>query len=158
MELTTLSTMESVKHINNANCPKCEQIFNKYPGFHEGLKSWFKAIQKNNPEAHISCAGRGKADQEQFFKQGSSKAHYGQSAHSWNLALDIFKLSGNGAEWPKDWFSLVIGSAVDKQNSDPLAVFKIEWYGKPGSPFFELPHCQVAGWQNLSMKKLVEPL
>lgn len=147
----------NVKHLNNGDCPKCELIFNKYPGFHEGLKAWFKDIQKNHPEAHISAAGRGKADQEEFFKKGTSNAHYGQSSHNYGLAIDIFKLHDSGAEWPKEWFTAVVRLAVITNNKD--GAFKINWYGEPGSPYYELPHCEVANFKELianGKAKLVE--
>lgn len=145
-----------VKHVNNGSCPKCEEIFNKYPGFHSGLKQWFKEIQTKNPEAHISAAGRGKAEQEEYFQKGTSKAHYGQSSHNFNAAIDIFKLHLTGIEWPKDWFTSVVEKALDTHNNNPESQFKIKWYGKKGSPFFELPHCEIDGWKNITELKLVE--
>lgn len=149
-------------HVNNGNCLKCLEILNRYPGFHEGLKQWFIELQKKNSECHCSAGGRGKKDQELYFKQGSSKAHYGQSAHNANLAIDIFKLSlTNQAEWPKDWFGTVILSAVDSHNHATNKTFEINWYGKKGSAFFELPHCEVKSWKELVAAgtfKLVEPL
>lgn len=143
-----------VKHTNNGDCLKCEEIFNRFPGFHQGLKTWFKQIQKNNPDAHIAAAGRGKVEQEQYLKAGTSKASYGKSAHNWNCAIDIFRMHQNGAEWPKSWFSEVIEKAVDEHNK--TATFKITWYGKPGSKFYELPHCEVSDWKKDTTLKLVE--
>lgn len=145
-----------VKHINDGNCSKCEQIFNRYPGFHQGLKDWFKALQKEVPEAHISAAGRGKSEQEEYFKKGTSKAHYGQSAHNKSAAIDLFKLHQNGAEWPKSWFIGSIKPRLDIHNSS--ADFKIKWYGEPGSSFFELPHFEVADWKTNPRLVLVEPV
>lgn len=154
--------MPKIIHINSGSCPKCELIFNAYPGFHQGLKDWFIALQKKNPESHISCAGRGKKDQELFFKQGNSKAHYGQSSHGFSLAIDIFKLSlTNQAEWPRDWFDTVVLSAVDSHNHATNKTFEINWYGKKGSAFFELPHCEVKNWKELVAAgtfKPVEPI
>lgn len=155
-EEVKLPTTKPVRHTNNGKCEKCEQIFNKYPGFHQGMKEWFIQIQASHPEAHISAAGRGKAEQEEYFKKGTSKAHYGQSSHNKNAALDIFKLHANGAEWPKAWFQTVIKPAIDANNA--AATFKIKWYGEPGSSFYELPHCELDGWKTNSDLKLVEPV
>lgn len=152
-------TNKPIRHLNNGKCPKCEQIFNKYPGFHQGLKDWFQKVQVNNPEAHISGGGRGKLEQEEYFQKKTSKAHYGQSAHNANSACDIFKLHDNGAEWPKLWFAAVIKPAIDSHNA--AATFKIKWYGAPGSAFYELPHIEVENWRELLKNnriQLVEPL
>lgn len=151
-------TSKPAKHTNNGECQKCLQIFEKFPGFHQGLKDWFIEVQKNNSEAHISAGGRGKLEQEEYFKKGSSKAHYEQSSHNFNAAIDIFKLHDTGAEWPKAWFNNVIKLAVDSHNT--TADFKINWYGQPGSSFYELPHCEVSNWKELvkeGVLKLVEP-
>lgn len=156
-EEVKVPAQKPAKHVNDGKCPKCELIFTKYPGFHQGLKDWFLQIQTNHPDAHISAAGRGKLEQEEYFKKKTSKAHYGQSAHNAGLALDIFKLHGMGAEWPNDWFQAVIKPAVDSHNA--VASFKINWYGAPGSEFYELPHCQVQNWKELvknGKAKLVE--
>jgi hypothetical protein len=133
----------AVKHLNNGNCQKCEEIFNRYPGFNIELKEWFKAIQAVNKDAHISQAGRGKEEQELYFKKGSSKAKYGQSSHNYNAAIDLFQLTITGAEWKKPWFEKVVEPAIVASNG------KFKWYGLKGSPFFELPHVEVSNWKEL---------
>jgi len=153
-EALKIPAQKPAKHANDGKCSKCELIFNRYPGFHEGLKAWFVQLQASHPEAHISDAGRGKLAQEEYFKKGTSKAHYGQSSHNFGAGLDIFKLHINGAEWPKDWFNTVVKPAIDAHNA--AADFKIKWYGAPGSAFYELPHCEVADWKTKNLK-LVEP-
>jgi hypothetical protein len=139
-----------IKHINNGNCPKCDQIFDRYAGFDGPLRQWFKRLQKTAPEAHISCAGRGKVDQDAAFHRGQSKAQYGQSSHNYNMALDIFKLHALGAEWPREWFIHKIQPAIEAEKG------ALVWYGMPGSAFFELPHVEVAGWRKRADRKLVE--
>ena len=145
--------MKKITHINNGACPKCQEIVNRWPGFHLDLLEWFKGLQKNTPEAHISHAGRGREEQEFYFKNKASRAHYGESAHNYNCALDIFKLLLTGANWDRNWFYDVIYPAV-KACKIPL-----KWYGEPGSKFFELPHVEVAEWRVLAQQgkvKLVE--
>lgn len=138
-------------HVNDGACAKCQEIFDRYPGFNEELWSWFKAIQVESPEAHIACAGRGKIDQELAFHKGASKAHYGQSSHNYNCAIDIFELRGMEAVWDKAWFQKVVG-----ENLYPF----LKWYGAPGASFYELPHVEVSDWKllvNSGAAKLVEP-
>lgn len=143
------------KHVNNGNCEKCDDLFALFPGFHPGLQQWFKAFQKKNSDGHISCAGRGSVDQEAAFTAGTSKAHWGQSSHNYNLALDIFRLTLNGASWDRPWFRDRVGTAVFSHNATPDKQFTIDWYGKPGAKFPELPHCEVENWKGLQWK-LVE--
>lgn len=145
-------------HLNNGKCPHCAEIFDKYPGFHPGIRAWFEALQKKQPMAHISCAGRGQTDQELFFRQGTSKAHYGQSAHNFNAAVDIFRLTLTGADYNRDFFRDVVGGAVTTHNANPNN-FILTWFGFPHSPYFELPHVELANWKELSLAaelKLVE--
>jgi hypothetical protein len=136
------------KHVNNGKCDKCKEILNKFPGIHPGLIDFFTNIQTSHPDCHVSSGGRGKKEQEQYFLQGSSKAHYGQSAHNVNCAIDVFFLGINGAEWPKDKFESVIGSGVDNYNKKGLD-HTLGWYGKKGAAFYELPHIQIDQWKQL---------
>lgn len=132
-----------MKHINNGNCPKCEEIFARYKGFHIGLKDWFKKLQAAHPEAHISCAGRGEQDQEEVFRRGASKAHWTKSAHNWNAAIDLFEMGGASTTnlYERKWFDAVVAPAITKD---------FKWYGAPGASFFELPHVEVSDWRALA--------
>jgi len=134
------------RHLNSGDCAKCNEIFARYHCEAE-IRDWFKALQKKNPDAHISSAGRGKADQELYFTQGTSKAHWGQSAHNYGAAVDIFQIGSDGkAAWPRGWFDTVVF---------PALTTALKWYGAKGSPFFELPHVELADWKSRGLK-LVE--
>lgn len=150
------------KHLNNGNCDKCDSIFDTYPDFHAGLRAWFKAFQKQSPDAHISEAGRGPAKQEEAFKAGTSKAHYGESSHNYNAAFDVFRLTvQNGASWDPTWFRNIYQSAVIAHNTNTQTDFKINWYGSPMAKFKELPHSEVDNYKELIKQgtlHLVEPL
>lgn len=134
-------------HLNNGNCGKCDEIFDKYPDFHEGLRSWFKRFQAAHPEAHISCAGRGKADQEAEFLAKRSRARFGQSSHNCNCAIDIFCIIACLSIYDRGWFNTVL---------EPEIPEFIEWYGRPNSVFPELPHCEVKEWKGLFAQDLVK--
>jgi len=137
-------------HINNGSCERCTVIIDKFPGFNEDLKKWFKELQKNHPDAHISSAGRGKSEQEQYFRQGKSKAHYGQSAHNYNAALDFFRLTVNGADFSTDWYVTLIGPKAREAGFE---------YAGDWKTFKELVHVQIANFQQLVKEgklKLVE--
>ncbi len=141
-----------IRHENSGNCQRCEQIFNRYPNFHAGLRKWFKAFQAKVPTAHISCAGRGRQDQEECVRRGASKAHWSKSAHNWNAAIDIFEMGGKSVTdlYEREWYETNLATSLP----DDLV-----WYGSPGSIFPELPHVQVRDWPELARQgklKLVE--
>ena len=149
-----------MSHINTGNCDKCEQILNTFPGFHAELKAWFKKTQQKVKDAHISCAGRGRSEQEAAFQSGASRAHYGESSHNFNCAIDVFRLTLTGASYDRPWFRDSIGTAVYSNNADPARMVELKWYGMPGSKFLELPHIEVNDWKALAeqgLVKLVEP-
>lgn len=140
-----------MKHTNNGKCEKCLAIINRYPNFNRTFLSWFMNLQKQHPEAHVSEAGRGRDVQEAMFQKKASRAHYGESAHNYNAALDIFELDGDPYDiYEKRWFDKVI---------KPNLIPEIVWYGSPGSKFWELPHVELKGWRELAKSgtlKLVE--
>lgn len=139
-----------MKHENDSGaCLKCANIFNHYAGFSEELRTWFEAVQLENPDAHISCAGRGMVDQEEAVQRGASQAHWLQSAHNFNAALDIFQLKDGTAFWTPAWFLKVVHS-----NLYP----NLEWYGEKTAKFYELPHVQMRAWKELLAKGILHPV
>lgn len=147
------------KHLNNGDCPKCEEIIKTYPSFYSPMYLWFKHTQKQHPECHTSCAGRGLLQQEEEFKKKASRAHFGESAHNWNCALDLFEMQGDTKNiYEKEWFSIVITDAVE--NAKSICGEELNWYGREGAPFHELPHVEPLRWKTYKGTKivLVEPL
>lgn len=134
-------------HLNNGSCSSCLSIFNRYPFFNLDLQNWFKGIQKQFPDAHISCAGRGHLDQETLYQRGATRAHYGESAHNYNAALDVFQQQGAEALWDIEWFDWVIGANLTQD---------LEWYGAPKSVFYELPHIQIKAWRTMKDSGLIK--
>lgn len=135
-----------MKHQNNGKCPKCQEIFDRYPGFYQPLRDWFEKLQVEHPEAHISCAGRGEIEQEDAFILGRTRARFGQSAHNYNCAIDIFVMQKGLNIYDRDWFNSVIA---------PRITAELEWYGAPRAKFFELPHVQLRGWKKLKDEGVV---
>lgn len=137
-----------MKHVNNGQCEYCLSIINRYPGFNENLKSWFVEFQGKHPEVHTSCAGRGEQDQEMLFAKGATRAHFGQSAHNFGLALDLFVIiKGSNSIYPQEWFNNILAPNLPKW---------IEWFGAKGSVFFELPHIEIRGWKELVRQGIVK--
>lgn len=130
-----------VKHANNGMCSKCLLIKLRYNHFDEELWKWFQQMQATFPELHISCAGRDEHEQEQLFIRGATKAHFGKSAHNYGAALDLFVIQvGSDDIYPKTYFDRVVGGYLPPW---------LEWYGKPGSSFYELPHVEIKNWKEL---------
>lgn len=136
-----------MSHNNNGACISCVQIFNKYPGFYQPLRDWFNAIQAKHSETHISCAGRNATDQNALFFRGATKAQFGQSAHNWNAALDIFQLKDDAYNLDLDWFQAVIVPALTAD---------LCWYGRSDAPFPERPHVEWASWNDMAHQGLIQ--
>lgn len=90
-----------VRHTDDAACPLC---WEKLKGAHAYLRSWFYEKKRKYPNLHVSWAWRGKEDQERMFREGASRAHFGQSAHNavdaegkpCARALDLFQIDEDG--------------------------------------------------------------
>lgn len=143
---------QTIKHQNNGSCLKCKELFNRYAGFNTKVRSWFVLFQEKHPEFHISCAGRGHADQEAAKNAKASRASYGESAHNYNAAIDTFvQLPGKGL-YDEEWFSKILAPAIP---------YYLNWYGAKGSVFPELPHIELREWRGRKASgelSLVEPL
>jgi hypothetical protein len=126
-------------HDLSGTCEACQAIFLKYPLFAGELMIWFKSVQREIPDFHISCAGRGRASQNLFFKSGLSKAPYAQSAHNYNAAIDTFRLKDGKYELNPTWYHLVIA---------PCLYSGLTWYGASDAKFYELPHIELADWRD----------
>lgn len=92
-------------------------------------------------DAHISECGRGRDKQALYLKTGASRAKYGQSAHNWNAAIDIFQMVDGRAVYKRSWYEKKIVKRME---------LWINWYGEPGSKFPELPHFEVYNWRELA--------
>lgn len=147
-----------MKHRNNGSCGKCLEIIARYPGFYTPLKEWFYDFQENHPEAHVSEAGRGKEMQDILLHRKATRARYGESAHNYNCALDIFEQGGKIAQdiYEEEWFRRILAPNIPDW---------IEWYGQPEyrgrkDKFYELPHVELKGWREYARRGdlvLVEP-
>lgn len=129
-------------HTNNGSCLGCAKIFNRYPGFNKPLLEWFFNVQEKHPEFHTNCAGRGKIDQEACFDRGASKAHWLESAHNFNLAIDTFFQINGVYNVSKELYEPIV---KDLPNF-------IDWYGRPDALFRETPHFQIKDWRRLDLE------
>lgn len=134
-----------MKHENSGHCLKCDEIFKKFPDFNYDLYTWFIIVQAKYPELHISCAGRGRIEQEECYHRGASRAHYGHSSHNYNAAIDTFFLINDQYNLDKQQYLKI----------EPEIPNFIEWYGKKGAQFYELPHFEIVDWRGRVVKGLL---
>jgi hypothetical protein len=136
-------------HLNNGRCDHCLEIMNLYLNFYRPLRAWFVFFQDQHPEFHISEAGRGKAKQEEDFLERASKAHWLESAHNYNAAMDLFIQVAGRSMYDKEWFNKYLPPALPKT---------IVWYGRPGCTFREFPHVEFALWRQLRDSGILVPV
>jgi hypothetical protein len=123
------------RHVNTGACPKCLEIISKYPGFDSSLADWFKSFQLVNRDSHISCAGRGKVEQEADFDKDVSDAHWTESPHNYNGALDFFRLTqAGGAIFDRPWYLAVLAPAAKKAGF----VWGGDWIHRKDYPHVEI--------------------
>lgn len=120
--------MTTLHHVHGLICPSCED---KLLSAHPDLGVWFRTVKTKFPDAHISWSYRGKEDQEKFFIDGKTRAHFPHSPHNreengkpMSHALDLFELTdqGSAAFPPKFYFDIA-------QESKKLG-FAIKWGGE----------------------------
>lgn len=129
------------KHLNISICTKCEEVIK--PCTNIELINFYKQFRKDNLDGHISCCFRGKEEQEVAFATGHSKAHFGESAHSYALALDWFRITqAGGAEWDSIWYKNHLKPACEAAG--------LEWGGNWS--FKDLPHSEIKNWKALVKK------
>lgn len=126
------------RHTNNGACPKCAEILKDAC---EQLSVFASSLQKQHPDAHVSCSYRNEADQNHAYSRGHSKARFGESPHNFkpSLAVDFFRLTlAGGASFDRPWFIAVLGPAARGAG--------LEWGGDWRS-FKDYPHVEVPDWK-----------
>ena len=128
------------KHVNDGKCAKCLEIL---VGVEPRLIDWFKSFQTMNQDAHVAWGSRGEKDQNDALKRGTNKAKWGESPHNFipALAIDLFRLTITGAEWPASWFNAYVGPEVAKHP-------ELTW-GGTFSHFADRPHIEIKAWKDL---------
>lgn len=149
--LMDLAPKKKIIHINcDGPCPKCEEIFNKFPDKNMELYNWFNQLRLKVKTAHIAYAGRGKEEQNYFYEKKTSKAKWGESPHNYNLAIDIFELTQTGARFDVSWYQSSIIPEAIKAGFDCGGLWK---------SFKDWPHIEIKNWKQVvkdGKAKLVE--
>lgn len=128
-----------------SDCPGCLAKINQYadPPFHPRLAAFLVDLRHTTPDAHVAVAGRDYDDQMEAYTKGLSRARFGESAHNYNLAFDLFRLDENGkACFEEAWYRKVLPVALK-------AFPDLEWSGE-WKDFHEYDHVEVRGWKKLT--------
>ncbi len=99
-------------HTASPICPLCDE---KLKTADARIAKWFRQIKSEFPDLHISCAYRGKKEQEEAVAGGKSRAHFPMSKHNHttetgvpcSLALDVFQLKDHAAWFDKAYFKSI---------------------------------------------------
>ena len=127
--------------------PKSTYILNKA---HPDLQKVFQQVAEKT-SIEIVCSLRGEQEQEQAFREGHSKAHFGQSPHNHTpaLAVDVVPLPERYSNEQK----LIDLSIPICQAANELEI-PITWGGEFSGDYGfkhngDLPHYQLKNWLKL---------
>ena len=119
-------------------------------GAHTLLRQLFQACADDPacPPFQVLDSQRGRAAQEKAFKEGHSRAHFGESAHNWTpaVAIDITPV-------PLDWNDFkafqALGEFVEaKAKKMGIAV---QWGGR-WVKLKDMPHFELTPWREWAKK------
>src|SRR5690349_12542941 len=114
---------------------------------HPLLQQLFAEVIKEF-DCKVLDAQRGRAKQEEAFRRGNSRAHFGQSPHNYApaIALDV-------VPYPLDWEDIpsfkALGKVV-KAKAKALQI-PISW-GGDWSSLKDYPHYELAPWRDFAKK------
>lgn len=114
---------------------------------HPDLQRLFKEVIKEF-DCKVLDGQRGRAAQEEAFRKGNSRAHFGQSAHNWSPAIAV-----DVVPYPIDWNDLArfkkLGALV-KKKAAALGI-PISWGGDWKS-LKDFPHYELTPWRSYAKK------
>lgn len=91
----------------------------------------------------VICAYRNKTDQNRAYRQGKSKAQFGQSPHNFTPSLAV-----DCVPYPLDWENIAAFEAMGQaimRAAERVGV-SLEW-GKYFTGLVDMPHFQLRNWK-----------
>lgn len=132
-----------MKHTNDPVCTRCNYFLQEAD---TDLAYFVHAVRAEHPDAHISCAWRGEADQNDAYARGASKLKWPKSKHN---KLDK---NGNPCAEAVDFFRLVSGKALFQIGFYMTINHLLEelnapilWGGDFKGKFKDYPHFELKG-------------
>lgn len=128
------------------------KIEDLHPDLQPIAREFVRRCQAQGVEALITCTYRSGEEQNALYAQGRSRpgarvtnARAGQSAHNFTLngkpaarAFDIVPLIKGQCMWDAKHPHWKIAGQIGMD-------LGLNWYGRPGAPFREMPHFQMKG-------------
>lgn len=93
----------------------------------------------------VICGYRGKAEQEEAYRTGHSKAKFGRSAHNYGLAVDCIPYPFKNEDW-KDVQRFRDMAKHILQAAENVGV-EVTWGGT--WKMFDTPHFELSDWRNM---------
>lgn len=133
--------MTKNRHLNIATCSKCEEVMSACKN--QELLDFYRKFREVRLDGHVSCCYRGPEAQEEAFRTGTSKAHFGESPHNYALAVDFFQLTqAQGAAFSMPWYRNYLKPACEAAG--------LTWGGS--FSFVDGPHAELKNWKELAKK------
>lgn len=106
------------------------------------LQEFAHDLEKIIPDLQISCTVRGKEEQELAFKNGNSKAHFGQSPHNFepSRAIDFVFITNGKSDWTAKRYKDLANYVRAKYPAIQAGAFF--------KSFTDLPHYELKGWKH----------
>ena len=114
-----------MKYPNHTQGPSCAGCNERLKEGSETIQKFFLAIKKENNFVHTSCVHRGETEQNEAFKNKSSKVQWPNSKHNKNpsTAIDIFQINVLGKAIFDPVYCAKVNDLAKKLG------FKIRWGG-----------------------------
>lgn len=108
-------------------------------------------------DVQVSSAKRSRAEQEALYAIGRTKpgkivtnARFGESAHNFGLAVDVFvRVKDARGGWKADWNPELYKKLWAAAQAAGLDEAGLAWAGDWKGKFRELVHFELAGWRTL---------
>lgn len=127
------------------------KIEDLHPELQPLCREFQKRCDAQGVDALITCTWRSGAEQDELYAQGRTKpglkvtnARAGQSAHNATLngkpaarAFDVVPLVNGKAMWDAKHPAWQVMGCIGME-------LGLNWYGRPGAPFREFPHFELA--------------
>jgi peptidoglycan L-alanyl-D-glutamate endopeptidase CwlK len=122
------------------------------PQFRPMVDAFLAAAQAADIDVLVTCTLRSLDEQEQLYERGRTApgrivtmAKPGQSAHNFGLAIDIVPIVDGKPQWMMSTTWETLGEMGEQAG--------MQWYGAPGSQFYELAHFQHPNWKLIAQQQ-----
>lgn len=105
------------------------------------LVAFLRELKRRGLPFYPHCLFRGEDEQERLFREGRSRAKWGQSAHNVGMAVDVVHFSRHWDLTEKEWAVLGL---IGKETARKLNL-KVTWGGDWS--FYDPAHWELTDWR-----------